>query len=133
MVGIRSAHAALHVEHEQCVRLGGGPVTLLPEEERSVEVDGLSARGSRALRPLEQPEADPEGEAIREPQPAEFVVTGDREDLAVLDIGRVGGAAVQRGVHDGSFEMRGWVRRHRAPLAKAAARVRTTCDERRGD
>ncbi len=77
-------------------------MTLLTEQEHVCRIDAQAAtRTSGALRPLEEPEADPEGETIGERQAAQFVGAGDLEDLAVLGIGRVDVAAMQRGVHDG--------------------------------
>ncbi|CAI7664941.1 unnamed protein product [Penicillium discolor] len=90
----RSAHPALHVVHEEGVRLRGRAVTLLSDEEQVAGIDGpRPARTTGPLCPLEQPEADPEREAVRDAELAELVVAGDLEDLAVLGIGRMGGAA----------------------------------------
>ncbi|MFF1541398.1 hypothetical protein ACFVWL_15060 [Microbacterium sp. NPDC058269] len=79
-------------------------MTLLAEQEYVCRIDAQAAAWlPRALRPLEEPETDPEGETIRDRQATQFVGAGDMEDLAVLDIGRVDVAAMQRGIHDGSF------------------------------
>lgn len=53
---------------------------------------------------MEQPEADPQGETICERETLQFVGCGDVEDQLVLGIGRMGDAAVQRAIHDESFE-----------------------------
>jgi hypothetical protein len=80
-------------------------VPLFAEQKQVCRIDVQAAAVPlRTLRPLEQPEAEPEGETVCEREAAQFVGAGDLEDLAVLDIGRVGGAARQRVVHDGSFE-----------------------------
>jgi hypothetical protein len=83
-------------------------VSLLSEQEDLCRSDVQAAAVSlRTLSPLEQPEADSQGEAICEREATQFVRERDLEDLAVLDIGRVGDAAVQRGVHGDSFESDG--------------------------
>jgi hypothetical protein len=79
-------------------------MTLLAEQEYVCRIDAQAAAWlPRALRPLEEPETDSEGETICDRQATQFVGAGNLEDLAVLDIGRVDVAAVQRGVHDDSF------------------------------
>jgi len=89
----RSAHSALHVVHEEGVRFRGRTVTLFSDEEQVSGIDGpRPAWTSGPLRPLEQPEADPEREAVRDAELTQLVVAGDLEDLAVLGIGRMGGA-----------------------------------------
>ena len=78
---------------------------LFSEQERvhGIDVQAPALR-PRTLCPLEEPEADPEGETICERGTAQFVRKGDLEALAVLDIGRVSDVAMQCGSHDGSVE-----------------------------
>ncbi len=76
------------------MRFRGRAVTLLSDEEQVAGLDDpRPARTSGPLRPLKQPEADSEREAVRDTELIELVVAGDLEDLAVLGIGRMGNAA----------------------------------------
>lgn len=104
-------------------------MTLLTEQKHVCRIDvQAAARTPGALRPLEEPEADPEGETICERQATQLVGVGDLEDLAVLDIGRVDVAAMQRGVHDGSFERKAVMdAEHRTSTEEAA---RSDAEER---
>ena len=109
MVISRSAQLTLQVVREQgiCLALAAGP----PIEMQRVRLEGGDAvRRARTLSPLEQPEADPERETICQRQAPQLIRCGDVKDLLVLDIRRVGDAAIQRGVHGDSFEMGGGVR-----------------------
>ena len=70
-------------------------MTLLAEEEQVGRIDAQAATGvPRTLCPLEEPEADPEGETICHRKATQFIGAGNLEDLVVLDIGRVDVAAV---------------------------------------
>ena len=102
----RSAQLTLQVVGEQGVGLAGRAITSI-ETQRIRFGGGDTTYRARALCPLEQPEADPERETICQRETPQLIGCGDVEDLLVLGIRRVGDAAVQRGVHDDSFEMNG--------------------------
>lgn len=107
-------------------------MTLLTEQKHVCRIDvQAAARTPGALRPLEEPEADPEGETICERQATQLVGAGDLEDLAVLDIGRVDVAAMQRGVHDGSFERKAVMDAEAPHVDRGSGQER--CGRTRGD
>jgi hypothetical protein len=98
-------HLALEVVREDRRGLLGAAV-LLVKEQRCGRSE-LALRSAGTLRPAEQPEADPQRQAIAERQRAKLVVFGDVQDRAVLSIRWVGDVAGQRDVHDGFLRKEG--------------------------